>query len=121
MDRQLTRLGCLDAHVHFKRRLNGQGELIVTSMMYLLEPQDPVSRKRRYTYIGVNRARQDDALARIERFELRERLRARIVRLKQSFRCAEHELTTALAMYRELTVQARDCAREFALLAWEAS
>ena len=121
IDRQLTHLGCLDAHVHFKRRINGEGELIVTNMMYLLEPQDPVSGKRCYTYVGVNRARQDDALARIERFKVRERLRARIVQLKQTFRHAETELTTALAMYRALAVQARDCAHEFAPLAQETS
>lgn len=121
IDRQLTHLGCLDAHIHFKRRLNGQGELIVTNMMYLLEPQDSVSGKRGYTYIGVNRARQDDALARIERFKDRERLRSRIVQLKQTFRQAENELTAVLAMYRALIVQARDCAREFAPLAQETS
>ena len=121
IDRQLTQLGCLDAHIHFKRRLNGQGELVITNMMYLLEPQDPVTRKRGYIYVGVNSVRQGDALARIERFKIRERLRARIVQLKQTFRCAENELTTALAIYRELAVPARDCAREFALHARETS
>lgn len=121
IDRQLTHLGCLEAHIHFKRRFNSQGELVVTKMMYLLEPQDPVTRKRGYIYVGIDPVRQDDALARIERFKVRERLRARIVRLKRTFRCAEYELTTALAIYRELAVQARDCAREFAPFTRETS
>lgn len=114
IDRRLTVLGCLDAHVHFKRRLNRHGDLIATNMMYLLEPQNRATGKRSYTYIGVDQARQDDALARIERFRVRQRLRARIAQLKQTFRTAERELATSLAIYRALVVQARDCAREFA-------
>lgn len=114
IDRRLTALGCLEAHVHFKRRLNRHGETVVTNMMYLLEPQDRTTGRRPYTYIGIDQARQDEVLAQIERFEIRERLRGRITQLKRTYRTAERELATALAIYRALFVQARDCAREFA-------
>lgn len=126
IDRRLTELGCLNAHIHFKRRLNRHGESVITNMMYLLEPQDRITRKRRYTYIGVDRGRQDDALERMERFKTRQRLRARIAGLKHTFRRADNELTATLATYRALARQARDCAREFApqaqrLSRWNAS
>lgn len=114
IDRRLTQLGCLNAHVHFKRGLNQQRETITTNRMYLLEPQHRVTRKRGYTYIGVNPDRQSDALARIRRFKVREQLRARIVQLKRALRQADRELSTALTSYRTLCEQARAYAREFA-------
>lgn len=114
IDRRLTTLGCLKAHVHFKRRQNLGGGTVVTNMMYLLEPQDRDTGRRRYTYVGVDRGRQDEALSKIERFRIRSRLRARIVQLKQTCRTAERELETALVIYGALRAQAQDCAREFA-------
>ena len=114
IDRRLTKLGCLNAHVHFKRRNTADGEGAPSNMMYLLEPQDRVTKKRAYTYVGIDEKKQKRASERIARHKLRERLRAKIAMLKSALRKADAQLTATLKTYRALAAKARASVTSFA-------
>lgn len=112
LDRLLTRLGCVNAHIHFKsRKVNGVSQK--TNQMYTLGPQDTKTKKRQYTYIGVDDAKQREAAESISRYHIREKLRERIAELKSSMRKADLQLHKTLDTYRDLANQAVASVREY--------
>ncbi|MEM6483893.1 MAG: hypothetical protein AAF662_02745 [Pseudomonadota bacterium] len=119
LDRVLTKLGCVNAHIHYKgRKIDGQ--TVPTNQMYLLGAQDKVTKKRPYTYIGVDEDKQREAAESISRYKIRETLRARISELKSTMRKADLQLHKSLATYRELAQQAVASVREYKKHAGEA-
>lgn len=113
LDRRLTSLGCLNAHIHHKTRTDDNGATVRTNMMYLLAPQDRKTKRRHYTYIGVKETKQKSASERIARFKLRERLRKRIAMLKSALRRADEQLSATLKTYKDLADKARRSVRDF--------
>ena len=63
----VTKMGCILAHAHFKTG---------TNKMYLLSPSENGSRK--FTYVGVDQKKQEEARAAIDRYAHREDLRRQI-------------------------------------------
>lgn len=66
---KLTKKGCMLAYPHFATA-NGKK----TNKMYYLGPQDTVTKKRPYTYVGVDKIKQQNVLMQIARYKRRESL-----------------------------------------------
>ena len=87
-EEKLTDAGCLLARIHFKTDR--------PNIMYMLLPTDSTG-KRKYVHVGVDSEKQNEAIAKVSRYEQREIVRKRIGSLQKLIDHCQFRLSSMLS------------------------